>query len=410
MSNDHSVDSRENRRKFLGSSVGLLLLKHETAFGSQANSTPEVGVIGIGGRGTWLSDLMIEHTGARPVALADAFADRLEAGKTKFKVDSSRLYRGFDAYKELLASKVDAVLIESPAYFHPVHAAAAVAAGKHVYVAKPVAIDVPGCESIRASGERARGKVTFLVDFQTRARPAFQEVAARIHRGEIGKPAFCHVYYHGSGGDPKPRPQWSPDEARLRYWNRDKVLSGDIIVEQNIHALDVANWYLQGHPIAASGSSTHTIRMNYGDCRDSFVVTFQYPNDVTMDFSSVQFVKGYYDICIRLYGTDGTADTHYGLGPRFQVDPRLDGYIAILGAHPWKGADRDDTFTGGAIQNLKDFIQSIKTGNLLNNAAESADSNLTSILGRTAGYRGGAVTWDEMMKLNTKLEAPIRIG
>ena len=385
-------------------------MKPETAFGSQANSAVEVGVIGIGGRGTWLSDLMVEHTGARVSALADVFADRLEGGQKKFKVDASRLYRGFDSYRELLASKVDAVLIESPPFFHPLHAAAAVAAGKHVYVAKPIAVDVPGCESFRQTGERAKGKVSFLVDFQTRARPAFQEVAARIHRGEIGKPAFMHCYYHGSGGDGKPPDRWSAEEARLRLWGRDKVLSGDIIVEQNIHALDVANWYLQGHPISATGSTAHTVRKNYGDCNDSFVVNFSYANDVIMDFSSVQFIKGYYDICIRLYGTTGTADTHYGLGPRFQVDPRLDGYIAILGQNPWKGADRDDTFTGGAIQNLKDFIQSVRTGNLLNNASESADSNLTSILGRTAAYRGGAVTWEEMMKLNTRLEAPIKIG
>ncbi len=412
LSAGHHLNIRENRREFLGASVasvGLSVLASKTALGTPANSSLEVGIIGVGGRGTWLGDLLVEHTGARIVALADAFTDRLDAGQKKFGVSSSRLYPGLTSYRELLASKLDAVLIESPPYFHPEQAAAAVAAGKHVYLAKPVAVDVPGCASILASGQRARGKLSFLVDFQTRARPAFQEAAARVHRGEIGKPVFGHVFYHASGGDPTPRPEWSAEEARLRLWSRDKVLSGDIIVEQNIHAIDVANWYLQGVPVKASGSSTRTVRMQYGDCQDSFIVTFTYPNGVTVDFSSVQFLKGFYDICTRVYGTAGTVDSHYGLGSRFGVDPRYDGLILVSGTNSWKGADRDDTFTGGAIQNLKDFVQSIRTGKHLNNAAESVDSNLACILGRTAAYRQCTVTWDEMMNLNTKLEAPVRL-
>jgi len=400
------------RREFVESSTaaGLMFLQSTTVFGSQANSAVEVGIIGAGSRGTWLGDLMVEHTGARVVALADVFADRLEAAGKKFNLPSSRLYRGFESFQELLASKLDAVLIETPPYFHPQQAAAAVAAAKHVFLAKPVGVDVPGCSSIRESGQRARGKTSFLVDFQTRARPAFQEAAARIHRGEIGKPVFGHFYYHGSGGDPKPRPEWSPAEARLRFWSRDRVLSGDIIVEQNVHALDIANWYLRGHPVQASGSCSRTVRLNFGDCQDSFVLTFAYPGDVTVDFSSVQFIRGFYDICARLYGTAGTVDSHYGLGFRTGVDPRYDGLVAMSGAQSWKGVERDDTFTGGAIQNLKDFVQSIRSGQYLNNAAESADSTLTSILGRSAAYRGGTVTWDEMMRLEERLDAGSAIG
>jgi predicted dehydrogenase len=401
-----------NRREFLESSaatMGVLLVKPETAFGSQANSAVEIGVIGIGNRGTWLTNFFVEQAGARVAALADAVVDRLEAGGAKFGVPANRRYRGFAAYRELLASKLDAVVIETPPYFHPEHAAAAVAAGKHVYIAKPIAVDVPGCRSIRESGERAKGKVSFLVDFQTRAQPAFQEAAARIHRGDIGPPVLGHVYYHGSGGDPKPRPGWARDEARLRLWSRDRVLSGDIIVEQNIHAIDVANWFLQGHPVKASGMGGRKVRLSYGDCLDYFVLTFTYPDDVIVDFSSAQFVRGYYDICIRVYGSLGTADTHYGLGPRFEVDPRLDGSVQITGAKPWKGADHDKTFDDGALANVKAFVESIRTGKLLNNAAESADSNLTCILGRTAAYRGGSVTWDEMMDLNIKLEASLSL-
>jgi predicted dehydrogenase len=403
-----------SRRRFVSggsgaAGAGVLILKPQTVFGSQANSAVEVGVAGVGGRGNWIGNFFVEQAGARVVALADVFHDRLETGRSKFGVAPSRVYRGVESYRELAASRLDAVVVESPPYYHPEHVAAAVAAGKHVFLAKPVAVDVPGCRSIRESGERAKGKVSFLVDFQTRARPAFQEAAARVHRGEIGVPVLGHVYYHGSGGDPVPKPGWSRDEARLRLWPRDRVLSGDIIVEQNIHAIDVANWFLQGPPYKACGTGGRKVRMKFGDCWDYFIVKFWYPNDVSVDFSSVQFAKGYYDICVRVYGSAGTVESHYGLGPRFGVDPRNDGYVAITGENKWKGADRDDTFTAGAVDNVRNFIDSIRTGKYLNNAAESVDSNLACILGRMAAYRGGTATWDEMMELNIKLDAGLSI-
>ncbi len=403
---------KQQRRTFLGSSAaaaGLLIVKPETVFGTQANSAVEIGIVGIGGRGNWLGNFFVERAGARVVALADAFVDRLETGRAKFGVDSSRLYRGLEAYRELVASKLDAVVIETPPYFHPEQVAAAVAAGKHVFVAKPLAVDVPGCRSILESAEKAQGKVSFLVDFQTRAQPVFQEAATRVHRGDIGVPVLGHVFYHGSGGDPTPRPGWSRNEARLRLWPRDRVLSGDIIVEQNIHAIDMGNWLLQGHPVKARGSGGRRVRMKYGDCWDYFVVAFWYPNNVIVDFSSVQFAQGFYDICARVYGSEGTVDSHYGLGKRFGVDPRYDGYVAISGAKPWKGADRDDTFDSGAIANVKRFIESVRTGNYINNGRESVESNLTCILGRTAAYRGGTATWDEILDLNVKLEARLSL-
>jgi predicted dehydrogenase len=186
---------KTGRRVFLGSSAGALLLKPEIAFGSQANSAVEVGIIGAGGRGNWIGDFFAGKAGARVVALADVFHDRLETAQKKFGVPASRAYRGLESYRDLVASKLDAVIIETPPYFHPEQVAAAVEAGKHVFLAKPVAVDVPGCRSIRESGERAKGRLSFLVDFQTRAQPVFQEAAARVHRGDIGTPVLGHVFY-----------------------------------------------------------------------------------------------------------------------------------------------------------------------------------------------------------------------
>jgi myo-inositol 2-dehydrogenase / D-chiro-inositol 1-dehydrogenase len=399
------------RREFLSgvaAASGILLLKPKTVFASQANSAIEIGIIGCGGRGNWIGGHFVEYTGARVVALADVFADRLQTASQKFRVPPARAYRGFESYRDLVASKLDAVVIESPPYFHPEHVAAAVEAGKHVFIAKPLAVDVPGCRSILASGERAKGKLSFLVDFQTRAQPSYQEAAARIHRGEIGAPALGHVYYHGSGGDPRPRPEWTPKEARLRYWARDRVLSGDIIVEQNIHVLDVANWFLQGHPVKATGTGGRKVRMNFGDCWDYFVLTYHYPNDLLVDFSSAQFTKGFYDMCVRVYGSKGTLDTHYGLGNRPGWGTIYDGYVKITGDSPWTGTEKEDTFTEGAVANVRRFVESVRTAQHLNNVPESVDSNLTAILGRMAAYRGGTATWDEMLDLNAKLDADVR--
>jgi len=330
------------------------------------------------------------------VALADPFQDRLDGMQAKLKVDAARLYRGLDGYKALVASRLDAVVIETPPYFHPEQVEAAVASGKHVYLAKPVAVDVPGCLAIQASGEKAKGKLSFLVDFQTRARPTFQEAATRVHQGAIGTPIMGHVYYHTSRLSPKSKPGMPPGEARLRNWVFDQVLSGDIIVEQNVHVLDVADWYLKAHPLRAFGTGGRRARVDVGDCWDHFLVTYWYPGEVRVDFSSNQFLKGFHDMCIRMYGTAGTADTHYG------------GVVRITGDNPWNGTEKDDT-GAGAIANIKSFIDSIRSGRYLNNAASAAQSTLTAILGRMAAYQGRVVRWDEMMRRNEKLELDLKL-
>lgn len=382
------------RRAFLG---GLLVLKPETVFGTQANSSLELGVIGFGGRGSWIAGLFAEHTLTRVVAVADAFADRMNKARDSFKVEPSRLYKGLDGYKELLASKIDAVAIESPPYFHPEQAAAAVAAGKHVYLAKPVAVDVVGCKSILASAEKAKGKLSFLVDFQMRATEPFRELMRRVHAGAVGAPVMGHVFYHTGRLNPHAGPGMPPAEARLRNWVFDKALSGDIIVEQNIHVLDVANWYLNTHPLRAYGTGGRRARVDVGDCWDHFLVTYWYPNEVRVDFSSAQFLKGFHDMCMRIYGARGTAECHYN------------GAVFIAGDSPWTGTEKDDTGRGGTIANIKSFVESIRTGNPLNNAEDSVSSNLTAVLGRMAAYGERVVSWEEMLRSNERLDAKLKL-
>jgi myo-inositol 2-dehydrogenase/D-chiro-inositol 1-dehydrogenase len=396
------------RRTFLKSAAAataaFTIVRPRAVRGSDANGAVEVGIIGSGYRGVWLGGLCNEHTKLKPVALMDVFDWRLKLGQEKLGVPDDRCYKGLDAYHDLLGSGVDAVLVESPPYFHPIQAAAAVDAGKHVYVAKPIAVDVPGCHQIVAAGEKAEGKVVFLVDFQTRANAFYQESAKRVFRGDIGTPVCAQVFYHASrlGAHP-PRDDDQRDAFRVRNWVFDKVLSGDIIVEQNIHCIDVANWYLQNHPTHAFGTGGRKARTDVGDTWDHFVCTFWYPDDVVADFGSTQFLKGFaykkgFDICARIFGTKGTVDSHY------------EGRVAITGDNAWEGGVTEKLFTTGAVENLKTFEKRIRTSdNKENNAKESATSTLTCILGRTAAYKQRVVTWDEIIKANEKWNANIRL-
>lgn len=398
------ADPESPRREFLKTAAGsVLILKPETVFGSQANSTVEVGIVGCGGRGNWIGAFFPEYTGARIVALADVIQGHLDKTAEKFKVDSRRAYYGPEAYKELTASKLDAVVIETPPLFHPQQAAAAVEAGKHTYLAKPVAVDVPGCKAILAAGKKAASKgLSYLVDFQTRSQPVFQEAAQRIHRGDIGPPAFGQVFYYaGRPAKDKTEAGMDPGQARVLNFYMDRALGGDIIVEQNIHVIDVANWYLNSHPLKAHGTGGRTdwsgTPYNAGDAYDHFQVTYWYPDDVHVDFSSNQLTNSFSDLCIRMFGVKGAADTHYG------------GLVRITGENQWLGAEKDDTFRQGAINNVKAFIQSIRDGKPVNNAEQAVESNLTAILGRMAAYQQRVVSWEEMMRSNEKYEAALKL-
>ena len=396
-------NSKQGRRAFLKrATVGaaaLTLVKSTSVTGAPANSKIEVGILGCGGRGQFVGKQLLTYAeqDIKIVALQDPFADRLENAAGQFGVEKSRTYRGLEAYKELVKSPLDAVAITSPPYFHPDQAKEVVKAGKHVWMAKPVAVDVPGCLSVMESAKQAEGKINFLVDFQTRNSPNFKEIINRVKRGDIGDLVFGHVYYHTGRLGRKDKPGMSPGEARLRNWVFDIKLSGDIIVEQNVHVLDVANWYVGAHPVKACGTGGRKARTDVGDCWDHFIVTYWYPNDIRVDFSSCQFVKGFDDMCIRMYGSKGTADSHYW------------GLIRITGDNPWNGTDKDPTMDIGVENNVKDFVQAISSGKFINHGKDAAESTMTGVLGRIAAYEGRMVTWDEMMEKREKMEAGLKL-
>ena len=233
-------------------------------------------------------------------------SDRGNNDGGKLNVPSNKRFTGLSGYKRLLEEKVDAVAIESPPYFHPEQAAAAVEAGKHVYLAKPIAVDVPGCQSVRESGAKAtEKKLAFQVDFQTRAMPSYQEVISRVHKGGIGKLVTVYAEYQTSlmfeGRDSELRKDPNNPEVRLRAWGIDRVLSGDVITEQNIHALDVATWIADANPIKAYGRGGRA-RPFLGDCWDHYSVLFFFPNDLMVTFTAKQVGFGFDNIMVRAHG------------------------------------------------------------------------------------------------------------
>jgi myo-inositol 2-dehydrogenase/D-chiro-inositol 1-dehydrogenase len=402
-------DALIKRRKFIKSiastALSFTIIKPELVFATESGSKVKLGMIGCGSRGTWISQLFLEHGGFELVAAADYFEDRVEAFRNKFNIDPKRCYTGLSGYKRILEEDIDAVAIESPPYFHPQQAEAAIRAAKHVYLAKPVAVDVPGCKRILESGRKATtNKLCFLVDFQTRANNFFIEAIKRVHEGAIGDIAFAESSYHAGSPfkDMYDLLESDPDnsENRLRAWGLDRVLSGDIITEQNIHTLDVGSWVMNSQPVFAVGTGGHTVRKDKGSCWDHFIVLFQYPNEVGITFSSRQF-EGHgttpEGIRNRFFGSKGILETEYG------------GQVIIRGENFYHGGKTSQIFREGAMNNVAAFYDYITQGIFENTTVESSvRSNLVTILGRSAAYQNRQVYWEQLMASDEKLEADLR--
>ena len=407
-----------DRRKFIGvaaATAGAMFIPPALVHGSAANSAVRVGLLGCGGRGTEDATNLVDTGGARVVALGDLFRDQLDAARAHFDkiqqakgyaaIDASQLFTGPNAYQQIAASQeLDAIVIATPPYYHPRHLEAVAAAGKHVYLEKPVAVDVPGALKVIEIGKRVEGKLSLDVGFQIRDCPPFVEMVRRIHDGALGKIVCGEAHYLTGYIDRPAWPNASPAEHRLRNWVYDRVLSGDIIVEQNIHVIDICNWILKAHPLKASATGGRQGRPAAdGDAYGNYNVLFHYPDDVDVTFSSTQFAKGWWDVTERFFGTKGTSQSPY-TGP-----------LGIWGDEPWQAAgspakDKAEpqafSVTGSFTSNLefadsekkKAFVESITSGNFHNQAAKGAESALSCMLARTAAYKGREVTWEETMK------------
>jgi myo-inositol 2-dehydrogenase/D-chiro-inositol 1-dehydrogenase len=406
-----------DRRGFIGGlagASGLMILNSRTAFGYEANSAVHWGLLGCGNRGTSVATSFAQNTSARIVALADIFPDKLETGKTHFDgvneklgvaaIDPRQMFHGHKAFEEIAACKgVDAVQISTPPWFHVQHLDAVVAAGKHAYCEKPLGVDVAQTRQALEIGKRAQGKVSLDVGFQVRSAPPIAEVVKRIHDGALGKIASIAAHYNAPASVYPDRGNVSADELRLRNWLWDRVLSGDILVEQNIHVIDICNWILKSHPIKATATGGRNVLTHSGDCWDNYQVIYTYPDDVHVSFSSTQFgTDGWFNVSESIFGSKGHAEAPYS-GP-----------VRIVGENAWDwkddaqpaAADGKFAANGAFSDNLafadreKDraFIESITSGKYHNQVEDGVQTALSCMLGRMAGLTGHEVTWEEQLK------------
>ncbi len=425
---DHRSASCVSRRQFLkGSSLAVAgaVTAAQVPFVHSAYGAEDleirIGLIGCGGRGTGaLLDALgaatkviypstgyhtedvapgaaVQKKGIKVVALADLFQDRLDLCNmqlTKLGIDvpAEMCFTGFDAYKKLLAiDEINYVIQATSPHFRPLHLKAAVEAGKHVFIEKPAAVDVPGVRTILEAGELARQKgLGIAAGIQRRHMQNYRETVKRIRDGAIGEIVYGRCYWNG--GEIwiiRKQPQWSDMEWQLRNWNYFTWLSGDHYVEQHVHNLDIMNWVLGAHPVravAAVGGRQVRTQPVHGHIYDHFAVEYEYPGGVRM-FSQARQING----C-----DNKVEETVVGTLGHSNCKDRIDSTTGDR----WRFRDR---VTNPYQQEHEDLIASIREGKPMNAAQAVAESTMTGVLGREAAYSGKAIAWDDAMKSETRL-------
>lgn len=362
----------------------------------------KIGVIGCGGRGTGAAINALEASNdTQIIALADVFQDRLNGCRSnlqsrtdkfpgRINIADDHCFVGFDAYKQLLETDVDLVILATPPHFRPIHLNAAVERGKHAFIEKPVAVDPVGVRSVIASGETAAEKgLSIVAGTQRRHEKCYLEAMQRIRDGAIGRIVSASCYWMQGGLWMNPRkPEWTDMEWQLRNWLYFTWLSGDHIVEQHMHNIDAVNWAIGAPPQKATGIGGRQVRTSpeYGHVFDHFTVEYEYPNGETLLSMSRQIdgCAGRVEEVIR--GCDGVCTTSSG---RAQ----------ITGSSEWKF---DGENPNPYVREHADLIAAITKGEPLNEARQVAESTLTAIMGRMSAYTGKAVTWEQA--LNSQLD------
>ena len=391
---------KTNRRTFLQSSVALAsaaVLDPGQAFGSPANSRVKLGVIGCGGRGHWIARLFAQHGGYTIHAVADYFQDVADACGGALNVDPSRRFAGLSGYRKLMASGVDAVALETPPYCFPEHARAAVAAELHVFMAKPVAVDVPGTFEIGKLGRESRAKGRcFLVDYQIPTDPFNREAVRRAHAGAIGRIVMITTcYLAGTFSDPE-KGKTAASRFRRLVWVNDVALGGSYHVNACIHAVDAGLWVARQRPISATGTSAVGRPNPHGDSRDCYSLSYEFADGTIMNHVGSHLNAPFHVRCVA-YGQGGSMEIGYG-GQAFVRG----------GSEPYQGGEVGNLYAAGATRNIAAFHQAITTGDFTNPTVEpSVNSTLATILGREAGRRRIRLTMDELLRENKPLEADL---
>ncbi len=367
----------------------------------QGTDEIKVGLVGCGGRGSGAIAQALSTKGmTRLVAVGDMFGDRLDGCldsigendefKKKLDVPKDRRFVGPDAFRGVLASNCDVVVVATPPHFRPAHFEEAIAAKKNVFFEKPVAVDSPGVRRVLAAALQAdKLGLTVCSGLQRHHQNGYLETMKRIHGGDLGRILFARCSWNQGGLWVRERqPDWSDMEWQLRNWLYFTWLSGDHIVEQHVHNLDVINWAMQAHPTRCRGMGGRQVRTDakYGHIFDHHAIQYQYESGAWC-FSECRQIDGCAnDVSEHVYGATGEAHMDSGRW-------------SITGEKAWKheGPNNDPYQT-----EHDDLFAAIRAGKPFNEARMVAESTLTAIMGRMASYSGKVVTWDEAMKSDEK--------
>ncbi|MBC7351216.1 MAG: Gfo/Idh/MocA family oxidoreductase [Thermogutta sp.] len=407
--NDFPTQSQQDtRRNFLkkGSlATGLVLLSPNIpAVHAAGSDVVKIALSGCGGRGTGAAaDAMSNKVGVqvRLIALHDAFPERLEASYQALKgrfgdqvdVPPERRFTDLDGYQKLMETDADIVLLCSPPGFRPIHYEAAVKAGKHVFMEKPLAVDAPGVRRIMATNEEAKKKgLRVAVGHHLRHEVKHKEMIRRIWDGEIGRIKYLRAYFNSSGVWVRPR---KPGQTEMQYqvnnWYYFTWLSGDHIVEQHVHDLDVLNWMMGNkHPVSAQGMGGRQFRIgkDYGEIYDHHAVEFTY-EDGTRAYSYCRHIPGCWDsFSEHAHGTKGYVS----------IEGHGHAIIHVEGKEPVRVERGPD----GHQLEWNDFLAAFQAGQPYNEVDHTILGTMTAILGRMATYSGQIVTWDEA--INSKVD------
>jgi predicted dehydrogenase len=352
----------------------------------------KIALIGCGGRGTGAAEQALSTSGkVKLVALADVFRDRLDgaynhlsnAKKDLVDVPEERKFTGLDAYQKAIDCGVDMVILTTPPGFRPTHFEAAVNAGKHVFMEKPVATDPAGVRKVLAAAEEAKKKGLGVgVGLQRRHQRNYLETIKRLQDGAIGDIVVARAYWNGQTPWVKPRgPNQTELEYQLRNWYYFVWICGDHIVEQHIHNLDVINWLKGKYPVTANGMGGCQVRKgkDFGETFDHHFVEFTY-DDGTKMYSQCRHIPGCWNsVSEHVHGTKGTSNIGGG---------------RIEGENAWRfSGDNPNPYQ---VEH-DDLFASIRSGNPINEAEAGAKSTMTAIFGRMATYSGQELNWDQCL-------------
>jgi len=354
-------------------------------------------LIGCGDRGTGAASQFLESgPNVSIVALADLFSDRMDTCRKilseKFNntIEDDRCFIGFEAYKKILEMPdIDIVLLCTPTHFRPEHFKAAVEAGKHIFMEKPCAVDPVGIRTVIAASKVATSKgLTVITGNQRRHRRDYWEAYAQVRNGLIGEVVSATSHWNqGAWWNKRHIPEWSDMEYCIRNWFNIKWLSGDHILDQGIHNIDVVTWFMGDLPIRAAGYGGRARRLT-GDIFDFFSVDYYYNNNKRMLHTARQIDGCDGNVSEQVLGTKGIAQLNDGGGIKI-----LDWNGDILWEYDFVNKPVNNPYNQEHIH----LVESIRMGKKINQAEDLAYSNMVAIMGREAAYTGKAITWDEIM-------------